>query len=76
LLHTTDGGTTWVRSLAGQFANALRAVSFADAQNAFGVGDSRQDLQPFFWGSTLRTANGGASWQIGTVLYRMNYSVV
>src|SRR5216684_3510326 len=76
LLHTSDGGNTWAYSLAAEFADALRAVSFADAQSAIGVGDSRQDLQPFFWGSTVRTTNGGASWQIGNILYRMNYSLV
>src|SRR5260370_41505572 len=76
-LERGGGGKTWVYSLAGEFsANALRAVSFADAQSAIGVGDSRQDLQPFFWGSTVRTTNGGASWQIGNILYRMNYSLV
>src|SRR5262249_22138387 len=78
LLQTTDGGNTWVYSRAGRDASAtaLRAISFADAQRAIGVGDGRGDVPPFFWGSTVRTTDGGASWQVATVLLQMNYSVV
>jgi len=66
ILHTTDGGATWVRQWLhlsfGQYeAAVLRSVSFVDANTGFAVGD-------FYHEGTgtgpivCRTSDGGATW--------------
>lgn len=53
MLHTSDGGVTWVRQNTGtEFT--LAAVHFADRKNGMAVGHE---------GTILHTSNGGASWE-------------
>lgn len=52
VLHTADGGKTWIRQNSGtEFT--LSAVHFADAENGIAVGHE---------GTILRTADGGVTW--------------
>jgi photosystem II stability/assembly factor-like uncharacterized protein len=62
ILHTTDGGTTWVQQTippwpadASQYGSpwSMFAVSFVDAMHGWAVGNL---------GATLATADGGAHW--------------
>jgi photosystem II stability/assembly factor-like uncharacterized protein len=52
LLHTSDGGRTWIANATGK-SDALLGVSFADATTAVAVGAQ---------GIILRTTDGGATW--------------
>ena len=56
IIHTTDGGETWVRQgKTGEIPDAnLGGVAAIDAQNAWVVGDQ---------GTILRTHDGGSTWQ-------------
>lgn len=54
ILHTTDGGDTWMP----QNSNCrywLEAVAFVDAKNGWAVGEA---------GCIIRTRDGGATWQV------------
>src|SRR5215469_6565018 len=54
ILHSSDAGRTWMLQNAG-ITLGLEAIYFADAQHGWAVG----------WiGSILRTANGGAKWEL------------
>jgi hypothetical protein len=52
---TSDGGASWTQQSAGILP--LTAVAFADADNGWVVGD---------FGSTCKTTNGGATWEVMT----------
>ena len=53
MLHTSDGGTTWVRQETGtEFT--LAAVHFADPKNGMAVGHE---------GTIMHTADGGMTWE-------------
>jgi photosystem II stability/assembly factor-like uncharacterized protein len=56
ILHTTDGGETWMRQgSASEIPDAnLGGVAAVDAQNAWVVGDQ---------GTIMRTRNGGRTWE-------------
>ena len=56
IIHTTDGGETWVRQgSAGEIPDVnLGGVAAIDVQNAWVVGEQ---------GTILRTKNGGRTWQ-------------
>ena len=60
IIHTTDGGQTWVRQgTVGEIPDVgLVGVAAIDAQNAWVVGDQ---------GTILRTRNGGRTWQLQEV---------
>jgi photosystem II stability/assembly factor-like uncharacterized protein len=52
ILHTADGGATWV-SQSGGTSTPLLSVTFINAQSGWAVGDG---------GTILHTANGGTTW--------------
>jgi photosystem II stability/assembly factor-like uncharacterized protein len=52
ILHSADGGETWVRQTSGT-DYTLSSISFVDPQNGWIVGDG---------GTILRTKDGGKSW--------------
>ena len=55
ILHTTDGGETWVLQRAATAEDRpLFAVHFIDGQHGIAVG---------LWSLMLRTEDGGASWK-------------
>lgn len=60
IIHTTDGGQTWVRQgTAEEIPDvSLGIVSAIDADNAWVVGDQ---------GTILRTRDGGQSWELQDV---------
>ena len=60
IIHTTDGGQTWVRQgEPGEVPDVgLRKVAAIDAQNAWIVGEPADG-----YGVILRTHDGGRSWQ-------------
>ena len=53
ILHSVDGGRTWVMQNSGTEKN-LFSVSFVDAQNGWAVGE---------FGTIIHTGDGGESWQ-------------
>ena len=53
ILHTTDGGTTWMRQ--GGVFQQLSAIAFSDAQHGIATGNER-----------LYTLDGGNTWLSGT----------
>ncbi|MFC5861773.1 P-loop NTPase fold protein [Acidicapsa dinghuensis] len=53
LIHTTDGGTSWVSQGSGTMEH-LRGVSFADKSNGWIVGTG---------GTILHTTDGGTTWK-------------
>ena len=52
VLHTTNGGATWMQQTIPAGNNKLRSLTFADANTGWVVG----------YGSILHTTNGGATW--------------
>ncbi len=59
ILHTTNGGATWIiQREGGGFDNGLKGVSFANANTGFAVGDP--DEFPF--GPVFKTTDGGTTW--------------
>ena len=52
ILHTTNGGETWISQLSNSYA--LRDVFFTDVNTGTAVGSN---------GTILRTTDGGASWE-------------
>jgi len=56
ILHSTDGGTTWVKQLTMPLTS-LNDVTFVDAENGWAVGSIQAS------GSIIqRTTNGGTTW--------------
>jgi len=53
IMHTTDGGTTWMRQ--GRFVQQLSAIAFSDAQHGIATGNEH-----------LYTLDGGKTWLSGT----------
>lgn len=53
LLKTTDGGATWAENVTGETAG-LEAVTFADSNHGWAVGDD---------GLILHTGDGGGTWE-------------
>ena len=53
VIHTTDGGKTWIKQESGTEKN-LFSVSFADAKNGWVVGE---------YGTLLHTSDGGEHWE-------------
>jgi photosystem II stability/assembly factor-like uncharacterized protein len=53
VLHTVDGGETWVRQPTGSERHLFK-VTAVDAQRAWAVGD---------WGTILVTQDGGKTWK-------------
>ena len=53
VIHTSDGGKTWVTQQSGTEKN-LFSVSFVDDQHGWAVGE---------FGTIVHTANGGESWE-------------
>jgi photosystem II stability/assembly factor-like uncharacterized protein len=76
LLHTTDGGRTWLRQ-ATKTAQYLRAVHFADSMRGWAVGMTIDPVSAMPGPSKIvGTTDGGTTW---TVLYtspRSFYDVV
>ena len=64
ILHTTDGGTTWVRQNSG-INEPLNAVDFLDSTHGWAVGNN----------DSLYTTNGGQTWNAGTGLVGSFYNV-
>jgi len=52
IIHTTDGGKSWVRQQSGT-DYTLSSISFVEPQNGWAVGDG---------GTILQTKDGGQSW--------------
>ncbi|UCF13723.1 MAG: PKD domain-containing protein [Thermoplasmatales archaeon] len=59
ILHTTDGGDTWVTNLYESYTSRLLAVYFTDTNNGWAVGEYDQ-----YSGHVLHTSNGGATWVV------------
>lgn len=59
ILRTTDGGTTWTTVPAPDTTQHLSAVSFADQNAGFAVGNNT----PGNTCKVLRTTDGGQTWQ-------------
>ncbi|MCH8300131.1 MAG: T9SS type A sorting domain-containing protein [Candidatus Marinimicrobia bacterium] len=57
IIHTTDGGATWVTQLRDTTEGAFEVIQFVDANNGWVVGDSAK---------ILRTINGGTTWTLVT----------
>jgi photosystem II stability/assembly factor-like uncharacterized protein len=57
ILHTTDGGDTWVTNLFETYTMPLKKVFFTDANNGWVVGEYDQ-----YSGHVLHTSNGGGTW--------------
>ena len=57
IIHTTNGGATWITQLNDTTAGTLGAVQFVDANNGWVVGDSAK---------ILHTTNGGTNWSAVT----------
>jgi photosystem II stability/assembly factor-like uncharacterized protein len=57
ILHTTDGGDTWVTNLFETNTVPLKKVYFTDSNNGWAVGDYDQ-----YSGHVLHTSNGGNTW--------------
>jgi photosystem II stability/assembly factor-like uncharacterized protein len=53
ILHSSDGGKTWVRQNSG-VSFTLTSIHFVDARNGWAVGDE---------GTILHTADGGKTWE-------------
>ncbi|MEK7256340.1 MAG: T9SS type A sorting domain-containing protein, partial [Bacteroidota bacterium] len=66
VMHTTDGGQTWLRQLEDGFLASSSYVDFVhfwDAQNGIAVGDpapSATEPEPFY--EIYKTADGGENW--------------
>ena len=58
ILHTTNGGTSWLTQSSGT-AYDLFSVSFVDANYGWVVGG---ELETSEGNVTLHTTNGGSSW--------------
>ena len=56
MIHTTNGGTTWISQPSGY---DLYSVCFVDASNGWIVGDGPYDDDPI-----LHTTNGGINWTL------------
>ncbi|MCD4734481.1 MAG: hypothetical protein K8R53_00425, partial [Bacteroidales bacterium] len=54
ILHTTDGGNTWVEQSSG-LSSSLKRICFTDPDNGWTLGDE---------GGLLHTVNGGITWEI------------
>lgn len=67
ILRTTDGGTTWETTFTDPAATQLRAVSFSTSEIGLAVGQGALLAPGSFSGLILRTADGGQSWQRGSV---------
>ena len=60
ILHTTDGGDTWITNLyVSDYVEPLSAVYFTDANNGWAVGG-----YDFNDGNILHTTDGGNSWVV------------
>lgn len=61
--RTTDGGTTWAPQVSGT-DDPLHSVFFSDADHGVAVGSDYFGFEgrQSWWGSLLRTDNGGTSW--------------
>jgi photosystem II stability/assembly factor-like uncharacterized protein len=57
ILHSTDGGETWVRQTSGTDA-CLQSVYFIDHERGFAAGGNAQGV-----GVLLTTADGGETWE-------------
>jgi photosystem II stability/assembly factor-like uncharacterized protein len=53
IIHTSDGGKTWVRQNSG-VNFTLTSIHFVDTQNGWAVGDE---------GTIIRTSDGGKAWE-------------
>ncbi|MCH7879709.1 MAG: hypothetical protein IH914_10405, partial [candidate division Zixibacteria bacterium] len=53
IIHTTDGGATWVTQLRDTTVGIINVIQFVDADNGWVVGDEAK---------ILRTTNGGNTW--------------
>ncbi len=62
VLHTTDGGATWVPQTSGVECR-LHCVTFIDAQHGWIVGGGYDPYVHRSRGVVLRTTDGGATWQ-------------
>lgn len=56
IIHTTDGGKTWIKQESGTEKNIF-SVSFADAKNGWVAGE---------YGTLLHTSDGGEHWESQT----------
>lgn len=62
VLHTVDGGATWVPQASGVECR-LHCVHFIDARNGWMVGGGYDPYVHRSRGVVLRTTDGGATWQ-------------
>jgi photosystem II stability/assembly factor-like uncharacterized protein len=61
ILHTTDGGQTWLQQGQGTLpAASLFSAYASDADHIWAAGDAEGDNHP---GTILRTTDGGATWE-------------
>ena len=70
MLHTTDGGQSWLSQQESVSPNILLGVAFVDAQIGTAVGDI---------GTILRTKDGGVTWRTqasGTILPLLGVAAV
>lgn len=57
VLHTTDGGSTWIKQLVGNYRGELLDLDFIDRNHGWAVGGG------FSGPLALRTTDGGSTWQ-------------
>lgn len=55
VLHTSDGGNTWVDQLNQSDEKLLRSVYFIDENNGYAVGEG---------GEVIHTSDGGSNWML------------
>jgi photosystem II stability/assembly factor-like uncharacterized protein len=77
LLHTTDGGRTWLRQTT-KTAQYIRAVHFADAKRGWAVGMTMDPVDPNQAGPSkiVGTTDGGVTWAVQFTSPRSFYDVV
>jgi photosystem II stability/assembly factor-like uncharacterized protein len=75
VLHTINGGRTWLFNEFAIGAGFLRAASFASPDTAIAVGDFMSPSAPEFGVSVLQTTDRGATWSRQSLFSQMNYTV-
>lgn len=72
-LHTTDGGDNWTEIMAPSVAlgaYGLYAIDFPDPLIGFATGaGNRSGWSGSYFGTFLKTTNGGNTWSVDTVIY-------
>jgi photosystem II stability/assembly factor-like uncharacterized protein len=55
ILHTTDGGKSWIRQYSSKPGSTMKMIRFINAQKGWAMGEG---------GEVLRTVDGGAHWAV------------